>query len=220
MKKVKRSTSPGIQVSGGVSEDGIPVGNTFDKYGSSNPIVRQIMRGFDHALGSLVRLADPGSIHEIGCGEGYWSLKWAEEGISVRGSDFSEKVITMAQDNARDKGLSDGLFQVMNIYDLDPGRDSADLLVCCEVLEHLENPERALEVLKATARKDVILSVPREPIWSFMNMARGRYWGDLGNTPGHIQRWSQREFIALVSRYFMIQEVRAPLPWTMLLCTK
>jgi hypothetical protein len=29
--------------------------------------------------------------------------------------------------------------------------------------------------------------VPREPIWRIGNMARGRYLGDLGNTPGHIQ---------------------------------
>ena len=102
--------------------------------------------------------------------------------------------------------------------DLQEFSDSADLIVCCEVLEHLEQPERALRVLKSLARKYVILSVPREPLWSVMNLSRGKYWFDLGNTPGHIQRWSQRSFIKLVSRHFRIEKVLAPIPWTMLHC--
>ena len=37
-------------------------------------------------------------------------------------------------------------------------------------------------------------------------------------TPGHIQNWSQSQFLSLVSRYFEVLEVRSPVPWTMLLC--
>ena len=36
-----------MKISNGFAEQGIVVGNTYDKYGSSNPIVRRIMRGFD-----------------------------------------------------------------------------------------------------------------------------------------------------------------------------
>ena len=39
-----------MKVSGGIKEDGIVVGNTYDKYGSKNPIVRKIMQGFDDSL--------------------------------------------------------------------------------------------------------------------------------------------------------------------------
>ncbi|AMP03321.1 methyltransferase -containing domain protein [Collimonas pratensis] len=40
----------------------------------------------------------------------------------------------------------------------------------------------------------------------------------MGNTPGHINHWSTRGFIQLISKYFDVIEVKSPLPWTMLLC--
>jgi hypothetical protein len=48
-------------------------------------------------------------------------------------------------------------------------------------------------------------------------MARGKYFGTLGNTPGHIQHWSKNAFCALVSEYVDVVAVRSPLPWTMVL---
>jgi len=208
-----------MKISGGLSEKGVVIGNTYDKYHSGNPIVRRIMQGFETTLSKLVKEANPSSIHEVGCGEGYWVLRWFEEGLNVNGSDFSGTVIELAQGNAVDRTLPPGLFKKKSIYDLQTDEDSADLVVCCEVLEHLEQPEEALRVLQKVTQKYAIFSVPREPIWSVMNMARGKYWSDFGNTPGHIQQWSQREFIKLVSQYFDVVQVLAPLPWTMLLCS-
>ena len=207
-----------MKISGGLKEDGIVVGNAYDKYGARNPIVQWIMQGFDHALNELVTLSAPRSIHEVGCGEGYWVLRWLNDGIEARGSDFSEKVIGIARANAMATPAAQARFRQCSIYDLQAGRDSADLLVCCEVLEHLEDPEAGLRALARVASGDVILSVPREPIWRILNMARGRYLASLGNTPGHIQHWSRGRFIALVERHFEVVEVRTPLPWTMLLC--
>ena len=96
--------------------------------------------------------------------------------------------------------------------------DAADLVVCCEVLEHLERPDDGLQVLQAIVSPYLIVSVPREPLWRALNMARGKYWKDRGNTPGHIQNWSQSQLLSLVSRYFDVLEVRSPVPWTILLC--
>ena len=208
-----------MKISGGISEKGVVVGNTFDKYHSGNPIVRMIMQGFESALMQLLNEANPSSIHEVGCGEGYWVLSWLEQGLVARGSDFSNTVINLARNNAIERDLPEKLFKQQSIYDLQPGRDSADLVVCCEVMEHLEQPEEALRVLQKITNRYAIFSVPREPIWSITNMARGKYWTDFGNTPGHIQRWSQREFIQLVSYYFDVVQIRTPFPWTMLLCS-
>ena len=77
-----------IVISSGVKENGIPVGNAYDKYGSSNPIIRLIMKGFESTMSSFVAKAAPDTIHEVGCGEGYWVLRWNEQGILARGSDF------------------------------------------------------------------------------------------------------------------------------------
>lgn len=207
-----------MKIAGGMREADVVVGNAYDKYGSRNPFVRYLMEGFERALTTLVNHVQPGSIHEIGCGEGYWVIEWAKQGIAARGSDFSDKVIALAQENAREYGVSEALFRARSIYALRPEEDGAELLVCCEVLEHLEDPEEALRVLQRVATSHVILSVPREPIWCAMNMARGKYWGHWGNTPGHIQHWRSMQFIRLVSRYFDVVEVRKPWPWTMLLC--
>lgn len=208
-----------MKISGGLSEKGVVVGNTFDKYHSSNPIVRKIMQGFEATLLKLVSKANPSSIHEVGCGEGYWVLHWYKQKLDVRGSDFSGTVIDLAKSNALDHNIPSDIFKQKSIYDLQPESDSADLIVCCEVLEHLENPHEALQAVQKLSLKHAIFSVPREPIWSILNMTRGKYWSSFGNTPGHIQRWSQREFLKLVSQYFTIEQVSAPFPWTMLLCS-
>jgi 2-polyprenyl-3-methyl-5-hydroxy-6-metoxy-1,4-benzoquinol methylase len=206
-----------MRLSRGLYELGIVVGNTYDKYGSKNPIERLLLHKFQKSLQEILIKTDAVNIHEVGCGEGYWVLKWLEEGRYARGSDFSINVIDMARLNAIDKGLSAD-FKVASIYELSPKIDAADVVVCCEVLEHLEKPEYALEVLSSLAKPYLIVSVPREPIWSILNIARGKYIADFGNTPGHIQRWSRMSFLRLIDRYFHIIEVRTPIPWTMALC--
>lgn len=207
-----------MKISGGMEEDGIVVGNTYDKYGSGNLIVRRLMAGFDSALSGFVQLAAPASIHEVGCGEGFWVMKWNRDGIPSRGSDFSSQVIDIARANALMDGLSADRFSVCSIYDLAAGRDDADLVVCCEVLEHLEQPEAGLCALKEITKGYLIVSVPREPIWCALNLLRGRYIRSAGNTPGHLQHWSTRAFMSFVARYFDVVAVKTPLPWTMLLC--
>src|SRR3546814_398773 len=138
--------------------------------------------------------------------------------MAARGSDFSSQVIELAKQNAESRKLSPELFQVGSIYNLHPARDSADLIVCCEVLEHLEHPEAGLQALQGIVEKYLIISVPREPIWCALNIMRGKYLRSFGNTPGHIQHWSQKGFVRLISKYFDIVEIKKPFPWTMLLC--
>ncbi|EIC21342.1 class I SAM-dependent methyltransferase [Thiorhodovibrio frisius] len=209
-----------MKISQGQTEHGIFVGNAYDKYQSTNPLVQRIMQGFELALAALVARSSPASIHEIGCGEGYWVLRWLRAGYRARGCDFSHTVINIARENARLQlhQAPAELFSVTSVYDLDPALDSADLIVCCEVLEHLQEPTRALAVLASLRAKYLILSVPREPLWRALNILRCAYLPQAGNTPGHIQHWSSHSFQALVAQYFDIIAVRRPLPWCMLLC--
>lgn len=207
-----------IRISGGARDGDLIVGNAYDKYGSTNPIVRRVMAGFESAMAALVGQADPSSIHEVGCGEGFWVVRWTKEGLCARGSDVSGKVIELARENAARENLPSTLFEIRSIYELVPERDAADLVVCSEVLEHLESPRMALEALRAVALRHALLSVPREPLWRALNLARGSYVSALGNTPGHVNHWSVRSFVALVSSHFHVIEVRTPPPWTMVLC--
>jgi len=214
-----RASAEQFVVASGLEEDGVITGNFYDKYGSRNPVVRVLMKGFSDALEDLVTTTGAQAIHEVGCGEGHWTLKWAARGIKATGSDFSKQVIALAEKNAASHKVT-AAFRSANIYDLTAPTDAAELVVCSEVLEHLEEPERALAVLEKLASPWLIVTVPREPIWSAMNMARGKYWSSLGNTPGHIQRWSSQSFVELVSRSFDIVSVRRPVPWTLVLCRR
>lgn len=208
-----------MRIAGGKKENGIVIGNSFDKYNSKNPIVNWMMNGFESALTDLVKTSHPQTIHEIGCGEGYWVLRWKKQGYAARGCDFSKDVIKLAYENANAQGVTPFIFQQKNIYDLDASQDIAELVVCCEVLEHLEAPQAALEALQRVVSRHLIISVPNEPLWRILNLVRGKYIRHLGNTPGHIQHWSKNDLIKLVSQYFTVVEIKNPLPWTMLLCS-
>jgi len=208
-----------MRIAEGMVDDDIVVGNTYDKYGTRNPLARWLVRGFEDSIAELVARASPRTIHEVGCGEGYWVIQWTRLGFAARGSDLSSKVIELAQANAATEGLNGVSFESRNVYDLQPGRDEADLLVCLEVLEHLHDPDRALRALKRVVTGHLIVSVPREPIWRALNVARGKYIQDWGNTPGHLQHWSRGDFVRWVQQYaFDVLAVRSPLPWTLMLC--
>src|SRR5688572_3432463 len=108
---------------------------------------------------------------------------------SVKGTDFSAAMIELAA--SKFPAID---FRQRSIYDLKTDEDAADLVVCCEVLEHVEEPRLALERLAGISGQYCLLSVPREPLWRALNCLRGSYLRQLGNTPGHIQHWSRAEF--------------------------
>jgi ubiquinone/menaquinone biosynthesis C-methylase UbiE len=173
--------------------------------------------GFVAELLALAGRTDAADVHEVGCGEGELARRLAARGMRVRGTDASPDVVAEARRRAEAEGL-DIEFRAAPLEELDPARDAAELVVCCEVLEHLPNPEAGLGMVARLATPWAIVSVPREPLWRLLNLARLRYARDLGNTPGHLNHWSRRAFIELLRRRLEVVEVRCPLPWTMALC--
>jgi 2-polyprenyl-3-methyl-5-hydroxy-6-metoxy-1,4-benzoquinol methylase len=195
----------------------VVAGNVYPKYTTRNPLARLLVANFQANLRALVQRAGACQLHEVGCGEGFLARRLAADGYRVRGSDLSPA--TIAEARRRSAGSTPPIaFQVADLYRLDPERDAAELILCCEVLEHLPDTARALDVLGQLARPHLIASVPKEPLWRILNVARGKYWWELGNTPGHLQHWSGRAFTTLLAQRFEVVEVRNPLPWTMVLC--
>jgi SAM-dependent methyltransferase len=192
-------------------------GNVYDKYSTPNPIERRLVDGFLTQLDELVAETGAREAHEVGCGEGELAMRLARDGLRVRGTDAFPQVIEEARRRARVDALEID-YEATPVEELDPDRHAAELIVCCEVLEHLDDPERALEILAGLARPWLIASVPREPLWRVLNMARLKYWGELGNTPGHLGHWSKGAFVEMLEDRFEVVEVRSPLPWTMALC--
>jgi len=193
-----------------------PAGNYYDKYHTANPIARRLMRGFLDAFDALAERVPVDSSLEIGCGEGELSIRLARRGFRVQGCDISAEIVEEARRRAEAANIA-ATFWTQPIETIDETK-AAPLVVCCEVLEHLDNPEHGVDRLAALARPHLIASVPREPLWRVLNLARGKYIADLGNTPGHVNHWSRRGFLDLLARRFEIVAVQTPLPWTMALC--
>jgi 2-polyprenyl-3-methyl-5-hydroxy-6-metoxy-1,4-benzoquinol methylase len=199
-----------------VSEDGIVTGNTYDKYGSTNPLVRRMMDGFESTLDELFAAASPTSLLDVGCGEGVLVHRWAQRLGQARvvGIDLEEPSIQAGWETRKAANLE---YKVMRAENLPFAESEFDLACAIELLEHVPDPEHTLAEMARCAEHRLLVSVPREPLWRMLNMARGAYLGDLGNTPGHLNHWSKRSFVRLLSRYGKVVEARSPFPWTMLL---
>jgi SAM-dependent methyltransferase len=195
-----------------------PAGNFYDKYHTRNPVARALMAGFLRAFDELSAFAGgSGRALEIGCGEGELSMRLAAAGWQVEGCDIARVAVDESIARATAAGM-DIRFSQCAIEQADAHFEVARLVVCCEVLEHLEDPLGGLDVLDRLSTDYVLVSVPREPLWRALNLARLRYIQALGNTPGHVQHWSRGMFVKMLEKRFEIVAVRSPLPWTMVLC--
>lgn len=188
-------------------------GNVYDKYGTRNPIARRLMAGFLDAVTALYARAGARSVLEVGCGEGRLAMQLLSSG--PRPDRF---VATDLDLGVLDSAL-DPLIEARqaSVYELPFEDASFDLVVGCEVLEHLEEPDRGLAEMTRVARRAVLVSTPREPLWRVLNVARMKYVRQLGNTPGHVQHFSRAGLERLAGRHLRILETRAPLPWTIVL---
>lgn len=196
-----------------------PAGNYYDKYRTANPIARRLMQGFLDAFDGLAARVPVSNALEIGCGEGELSIRLAQRGFRLRGCDISAEIVEEARSRAAQANV-EATFWTQPIETIDVAAEAAPLVVCCEVLEHLDDPRLGVDVLAQLAQPYLLTSVPREPLWRVLNMARGKYLGAFGNTPGHLNHWSRGGFLRLLARRFEIVEVRTPLPWTMALCRR
>lgn len=195
-------------------------GNVYDKYGSKNLIVRILMKNFFQALNNLIANLPVTKILEIGCGEGEIGkrLKSIFPAMEYIGTDISEEIVNEAK--KRNANLK---FETVSIYDIDKLNFTPDLVVASEVFEHLENPVLGMEKLLNLNFRYLFISVPREPLWRFLNVVRGKYLSDLGNTPGHTNHWSKNCFLKFINHHseqIRIVKILHPVPWTMILCEK
>lgn len=189
----------------------VPIGNTYDKYASANPVERRLMAGFFDALDASLPATAPQRILEVGMGEGEVGVRLRERwpDAAYTGIDLPDPELAAGW---HERSLSGSFADIAALPFED---DTFELVLAIEVLEHVPDPDAALREITRVGSDALVLSVPREPIWRAANMARGKYLGALGNTPGHINHWGKGAFARLVGGHAEVLGVRSPFPWTM-----
>lgn len=187
------------------------------KYRAKNPAQRALIRRFVSTLHGLFLEAMPAQrVLEIGVGEGFLSGYLSEKfpDKSFTGLDLRE------EDLSRARRLFPRLKTVRGTaYDLSVLEGPFDLVICAEVLEHLDDPDRALAEVRRLQPRAAIFTVPHEPLFMLSNLARGKNIPRFGNDIEHVNHWNPRTFAKLLSKRFDVQRVTTAFPWVLALAT-
>ena len=185
------------------------------KYTQANALTRRLLNRFFLAIGKLLEELEVESALEIGCGFGFSTARLREmlaPEVALEASDVEERLVRAAA--AANPGMP---IRIESVYQLDRPDRSFDCVLALEVLEHLQEPARAMREVCRVSRRWIIVSVPREPIWRILNLARLKYVSRLGNTPGHVQHWSAGGFKRFVQQFCHVRAVCKAMPWTIVL---
>jgi ubiquinone/menaquinone biosynthesis C-methylase UbiE len=181
------------------------------EYESENFITRFLLNNLFKNIGRIKPLLPPDAkLLEAGCGLGISSLRIHSmlPDYEMEVSDFDEIFIREMRANKFPLKVTHE-----SVLDLQRTDASFDCVFLLEVLEHIDDYEKALSELFRVSKKYVVISVPNEPLWRILNMARGKYLKDFGNTPGHINHWSAFSLIKTISNYGIVRNIQYPLPW-------
>jgi SAM-dependent methyltransferase len=137
------------------------------------------------ALNALIAdVLDPSEdVLDMGCGTGGFVLDMLERGQRVRGLDSSEEMLAMGRRLLTENGFSpDHLVQGQLTEYLNESTDPVTQAVCLDVIEHIEDDERAVGQLHSLLEPGgrLVLTVPAIP---------GLY-GEKDRKVGHYRRYS------------------------------
>ncbi|RJR16740.1 MAG: class I SAM-dependent methyltransferase [Nitrospiraceae bacterium] len=191
--------------------------DNFQKYTSKNPAQRYLITSFLETLFSCVKDLQVMSVLDAGCGEGFVLSEFRNRnvGVQLEGVDFSEAALNMGRKMFPYLNL-----KKENIYNLPYKDNSFDLVICTEVMEHLETPRKVLDEIMRVSKKYCLFSVPNEPFFMISNFLRGKNLTRWGNDIEHIHHWSSSAFKALIGEKLNVIKVKRPFPWIIVLSEK
>ena len=184
------------------SETGYSSGN-LRKYQSANPLKRLLVKRMQNLILVLSQQYCGGSgrirILDAGCGEGINAVRLEQRlpGAELFLLDASEKALDYARGLCSERCA----FYCGSVTEL-PFPDRAfDLVLCTEVFEHLDQPEKAMAELLRVSSGHVILSVPHEPWFRIGNLLALQNVSRLGDPPDHKNHWTFGGFRRWVLRF-------------------
>ena len=187
--------------------------SNYLKHTSSKGIRKKLIDNFNRSYMVCFKSlcsSETKNVLDIGCGEGF-TLKMIYDdhgSLELTGCDISKS----ATAHAKTLVPTAEIF-INSGYDIRLEDKSFDIVMCSEVLEHVDAPEKMLAEIKRVCRKNVLLSVPHEPYFMLGNMLSGKNIKAFGNDPEHIQHFSITKFKKLCNEYFTEIETRRVFPW-------
>ena len=200
----------------------------YEKYMSKNPLKRKMVERLNERILSRVReavdlaAADPAAslpvrILDAGCGEGFISgLLYANlRDVEIAGLEYSDEAIEMARRMNPEIQFVQG-----DIAHMPFENGAFDIVLCTEVLEHLEKPSDALWEISRIAKRVILLTVPDEPWFCLGNLLVLKNVRRLGNPVDHVNHWTFHAFSRFVESCLSSPHTRCILhercfPWIM-----
>lgn len=128
----------------------------------------------------------------IGCGTSRLPLALRDKGAVVTVSDIAPAAVALFTK----EGFSGFLLDLENIGDASVS-EQYDVIIASEVLEHIRNPERVIEVLSKHTKR-FILTVPNSAFYRYRLhlMFSGRFLVQWAHHPAeHLRYWSHTDFL-------------------------
>ncbi len=165
----------------------------LDKYRSGNSLKQKMIANLHgKMLDRCKDLTGDGKcrILDAGCGEGFFCSKLREAfpDADITGCDGAAEALEIARN--MNPGVS---FEEANLYELPYDNNEFDLVVCSEVLEHLNDPGKAFKEL-CRVGKGVLITVPHEPWFRLGNLMTLHNVTRLGDPVDHINHWTYGGF--------------------------
>jgi SAM-dependent methyltransferase len=139
-----------------------------------DPIRAGMVRSAATVVPEIVRLVEPASVVDVGCGQGVWLAEFARQGCRVQGYDGHDGA---RLDISPDQYATVDLNTVQRLgFPVD-----ADLAVCLEVAEHL-SAQRAEWLVETLCQVDIVLfsaAVPRQGGQGHINEQWPDYWAQI-----------------------------------------
>lgn len=133
------------------------------------------------------------SVIDVGCGSAYKLIHYLGS-YKTTGIEVGNTFTWLQQNYPEHEWL---LFDKVN-----PATLQADLIICSDVIEHMENPDSLIAFISTIQSKQIIFSTPERN-----GIAGEKDYGPPEN-PSHYREWDAEEFKNYISGYFVIEEQR------------
>jgi len=142
--------------------------SVYQVYHSKRKIQKRIINDSNFTYINLVSIIrnylgkKRAGVLDIGCGVGTISYYLASKGNYVTGLDIAKNAIKIAKKNARTLHLENNIKFIVADFPKESVNEKFNLIICSEVLEHLEEGEKAIETIYELLEREgiLILSTP------------------------------------------------------------